>query len=108
MFDSQCRINFLSILLLVCLISGIGMAEVRKHRLYEADNPKAVDPAQWKSVAGGLHGGFGTVDLRVNHTLSKTWTLRGHLRNMLDKDYETIRTYNTAGREFFVTLAYQP
>ena len=52
--------------------------------------------------------GSGTVDLRVNHTLSKIWTLSGRVRNLFDKDYETIRTYNTAGREFFVTLAYQP
>ncbi|WP_428606053.1 TonB-dependent receptor domain-containing protein [Sedimenticola sp.] len=52
--------------------------------------------------------GFGVVDLRVAHHLTRDWTLRGQVRNLFDRDYETIRTYNTGGRELFVSVQYQP
>lgn len=52
--------------------------------------------------------GFGTLDLRAAHHLSSDWTLRGQIRNLFDRDYETIRTYNTGGREFFVSVHYEP
>ena len=51
--------------------------------------------------------GFGTLDLRVAHHLSSEWTLRGQVRNLFDRDYETIRTYNTGGRELFVSVHYE-
>jgi vitamin B12 transporter len=52
--------------------------------------------------------GFGTLDLRAAHHLSSDWTLRGQIRNLFDRDYEIIRTYNTGGREFFVSVHYEP
>lgn len=52
--------------------------------------------------------GFATLDLRVARHLDRDWTLRGQVRNLFDRDYETIRTYNTGGREFFVSVHYQP
>ncbi|MCW8920014.1 MAG: TonB-dependent receptor [Sedimenticola sp.] len=52
--------------------------------------------------------GFGTLDLRAAHHLSSDWTLRGQIRNLFDRDYETIRTYNTGGRELFVSVHYEP
>lgn len=52
--------------------------------------------------------GFGTLDLRAAHHLSREWTLRGQIRNLFDRDYETVRTYNTGGREFFVSVHYEP
>jgi vitamin B12 transporter len=52
--------------------------------------------------------GFATLDLRVARHLSPDWTLRGQIRNLFDRDYETIRTYNTGGREFFVSVHYEP
>ncbi|MCW8945517.1 MAG: TonB-dependent receptor [Sedimenticola sp.] len=51
--------------------------------------------------------GFGTFDLRASHHLDSDWTLRGQIRNLFDRDYETVRTYNTGGREFFVSVHYQ-
>jgi vitamin B12 transporter len=53
-------------------------------------------------------GGFATLDLRVARHLSPEWTLRGQIRNLFDRDYETVRTYNTGGREFFVSVHYEP
>lgn len=52
--------------------------------------------------------GFGTLDLRAARHLNRDWTLRGQVRNLFDRDYETIRTYNTGGRELFVSLHYAP
>jgi len=52
--------------------------------------------------------GFGVLDLRAAYHLDRDWTLRGQIRNLLDRDYETVRTYNTGGREFFVSVNYQP
>ncbi|WP_260292515.1 TonB-dependent receptor domain-containing protein [Sedimenticola hydrogenitrophicus] len=52
--------------------------------------------------------GFATLDLRVARHLSPEWTLRGQIRNLFDRDYETVRTYNTGGRELFVSVHYQP
>lgn len=52
--------------------------------------------------------GFGIIDLRAAHHLSSDWTVRGQIRNLFDRDYETVRTYNTGGREFFVSVHYEP
>lgn len=53
-------------------------------------------------------GGFGTLDLRAARHLNREWTLRGQVRNLFDRDYQTIRTYNTGGRELFVSVHYAP
>ncbi len=63
----------------------------------------------YSDVANSLKtAGFGTLDLRAAHHLSREWTLRGQIRNLFDRDYETIRTYNTGGRELFVSVHYAP
>ncbi len=53
-------------------------------------------------------GGFGTVDLKASHRLGEEWIIQGKIQNLFDRDYETIRTYNTGGRELFVTITYEP
>jgi len=50
--------------------------------------------------------GYVTVDLRSAYHLSKNWTLSAKLNNLLDKQYQTINTYNTADRNFFVSIHY--
>jgi len=51
--------------------------------------------------------GFGTVDLRASHQLTSNWQIRSEIRNLFNKEYETIRGYNTDNRTFFITIAYQ-
>ncbi len=52
-------------------------------------------------------GGFVTLDVlaeyRVNHRLS----FSAKVANLLDKDYHTVATYNSFGRNFFVGLRYR-
>jgi vitamin B12 transporter len=52
-------------------------------------------------------GGYGLVNLRTQYDLSKDWLVRAHLDNVFDKQYETVRTYNSPGRSLFVSLNYQ-
>ncbi len=52
-------------------------------------------------------GGYGLLDLRASWQLSRDWQLQGRLENAFDKDYQTVDTYNTAGRSLFVTLRYR-
>lgn len=50
--------------------------------------------------------GFATVDLRSAVHLGKHWSLSAKLNNLLDKQYQTVDTYNTFGRNFFFTIHY--
>jgi vitamin B12 transporter len=52
-------------------------------------------------------GGYGLLNLRAEHDLSRDWRLRARLDNALDKQYETVHGYNTPGRNVFVSLHYQ-
>ncbi|MDO9424578.1 MAG: TonB-dependent receptor [Methylobacter sp.] len=50
--------------------------------------------------------GYVTIDLRSAYHLSKNWMLSAKLNNLLDKQYQTINTYNTADRNFFISIHY--
>jgi len=50
--------------------------------------------------------GFVTVDLRAAYHVNKNWTFKAKLNNLLDKQYQLIDTYNTADRNFFVSIHY--
>ena len=52
--------------------------------------------------------GYTTVDLRVAYAFAKHWTLGGRVGNLFDASYETAAFFNQDGRNFFVTLRYQP
>jgi len=52
--------------------------------------------------------GYTTVDFRANVELCKALALQVKLENFFDRQYETVRYYNQAGRTIFVTLRYQP
>jgi vitamin B12 transporter len=49
-------------------------------------------------------GGFVTIDLRIAYHINKNWMLSAKLNNLLDKQYQTVDTYNTFGRNFFFTV----
>lgn len=50
--------------------------------------------------------GFVTVDLRTAYHFNKNWMLSAKLNNLLDKQYQTVNTYNTADRNFFISIHY--
>ena len=52
-------------------------------------------------------GGYGVVNFQAQYDLSKQWVLRANLDNVFDKAYETISTYKSPGRAFFVSLGYR-
>ncbi len=47
-------------------------------------------------------------DLRAEYIVNQNWRLQGRIENLFDKDYETAAFYSQPGRNFFVTLRYQP
>jgi vitamin B12 transporter len=49
-----------------------------------------------------------TMDLRSGYQITKDWQVQARISNLFDQDYETAAFYNQAGREFFITLNYQP
>ncbi len=49
-------------------------------------------------------GGFGVFNMRGSYKLGRGLTLEGRLDNVFDKDYQTVDTYNTAGRSLFIGL----
>ncbi len=51
-------------------------------------------------------GGFVTVDLRSAYHFNKNWMLSAKLNNLLDKNYQTVSGYNTADRNFFISIHY--
>ena len=53
-------------------------------------------------------GGYGTLDLRVEYALNADWTLQARVANVFDRAYETIAWYNQPGREYGLSLRYQP
>lgn len=50
--------------------------------------------------------GFATVDLRAAYHINKNWLLSAKLSNLLDQNYQTASTYNSAGRNFFISVQY--
>ncbi|MDD5460902.1 MAG: TonB-dependent receptor [Methylococcales bacterium] len=50
--------------------------------------------------------GYVTVDLRSAYHFNKNWMVSAKLNNLLDKNYQTVDTFNSAGRNFFVSIHY--
>ena len=51
--------------------------------------------------------GFVTVDLSGEYRLNDRITLRAKLANLFDEEYQTINTYNSFDRNFFLSLHYR-
>ena len=51
--------------------------------------------------------GFATVDLSGEYRLNDRITLRAKVANLLDEEYQTINTYNSFDRNFFLSLHYR-
>lgn len=52
--------------------------------------------------------GFATTDLRLEYAINEAWTLQAKADNVFDRHYETVAWYNQPGREYGVSLRYQP
>ena len=52
--------------------------------------------------------GFTAADVYATYTLSKDWSLQAKINNLANAQYETIRGYNQPGRNFLMTLRWQP
>jgi vitamin B12 transporter len=59
---------------------------------------------------GNLHplGGYALVNLRAGWQFAHDWRLQLALDNVFDKNYETAWYYNQPGRNFMLTLRWQP
>ena len=67
------------------------------------------EAARWDDVANTLRvGGYGTVDARVSWRFAPAWTLQANLVNAFDRDYATSAWYAQPGREFALSLRWQP
>lgn len=75
--------------------SGLGASLIAQSTRFD-------DIANTKQVAG-----YGIVNLRASQQLSRKLKLQGRIDNVLDKDYQVVDTYNTAGRSLFLTLRYE-
>ena len=51
-------------------------------------------------------GGYGLVNLYASYQLAADWSAVVKLNNVADKQYETARFYNTAGRQVFAGIRY--
>jgi vitamin B12 transporter len=53
-------------------------------------------------------GGFTTVAIRAAYDVTPRVQIQASIKNILDENYETVAFYNQAGRNFFVSVRYQP
>ncbi|WAK00783.1 TonB-dependent receptor domain-containing protein [Methylobacter sp. YRD-M1] len=81
------------------LSRSFGSLDVGTHILAQGDR---FDDVSNKTIVAG----YVTVDLRSAYHFDKNWMLSAQLNNLLDKNYQTIDTYNTADRNFFLAIHY--
>ena len=48
-----------------------------------------------------------TVDLQADYRFNDRFSLGTRIGNLLDEEYQTIDTYRSLGRNFFITLRYR-
>ena len=67
------------------------------------------EAARWDDVSNSLRvGGYGTLDGRVSWRFAPAWTLQANVVNLFDKHYETSAWYVQPGREYALSLRWQP
>ena len=67
------------------------------------------EAARWDDVANSSRlGGYATVDARVSWRFASEWTLQANLVNAFDRDYATTAWYTQPGREWTLSLRWQP
>ena len=67
------------------------------------------EAARWDNVANTLRvGGYGTVDARATWRFAADWSLQASLVNAFDRRYDTSAWYAQPGREWALSLRWQP
>lgn len=67
------------------------------------------EASRWDDVANSLRvGGYGTLDARASWRLAKGWTLQANVVNAFGKRYQTSAWYAQPGREYTLSLRWQP
>lgn len=67
------------------------------------------EAARWDDVSNSLRvGGYGTLDGRVSWRFAPGWTVQANVVNLFDKRYETSAWYVQPGREYALSLRWQP
>lgn len=63
----------------------------------------------WDDIANQNRlGGYALTNLRAGWSFNRDWKMQLALNNVFDKDYETAYFYNQPGRNFMLTLRWQP
>lgn len=52
--------------------------------------------------------GYGTLDVRLEYAVNRDWALLARAANVFDRRYETVAWYNQPGREYQLSVRYQP
>ena len=52
--------------------------------------------------------GFSTMDIYTKYRFDKNWSTQLSVNNLADKDYQTARFFQQAGRQVFLSLMWQP
>lgn len=52
--------------------------------------------------------GYSLVDLRVGYALDSDWSLQLNANNVFDREYETAAYFNQPGRNYMLSVRYQP
>ncbi|MGZ8152969.1 MAG: TonB-dependent receptor domain-containing protein [Methylovulum sp.] len=86
------------------LSRSIGQFDLGANVLAQGNRPD-LDFNTFPSTRVTLDG-YVTVDLRTAWHVNKNWMLSAKLNNLLDENYQTANTYNTPGRNFFVSIHY--
>ncbi len=68
-----------------------------------ASGPRWVDQANTEQTHG-----YGIVNVDMKYRLSPEWSLFGRVNNLLDKDYELVKGFNTPGANLFAGFRYAP
>jgi vitamin B12 transporter len=53
-------------------------------------------------------GGYGLVNAFAKYAVTKEWAVEGRVNNLLDKQYETVWGFKTAGANVFFGVRYAP
>lgn len=84
------------------LSRSFGQFDVGAYVLAQGDR----DDIDFTNGATVKVAGYVAVDLRTAYHFNKNWMLSAKLNNLFDKQYQTVNTYNTADRNFFVSIHY--
>ena len=82
---------------------------MRSVTLHDEAKLEIGEAARWDDVGNSLRvGGYGTLDGRLSWRFTRGWTLQANVVNLFDKRYETSAWYVQPGREYALSLRWQP